>query len=152
MRLNFKVILVGGLAMYVVQFALGILTGPLIHQGVLVDLYQANAQFWRPELNEVPPDMASLMPMWIITGVITALIIAAIFDNIRGGLNGSTAIRGLKYGVIVWLIVTSAMAGWSGIFNLPMEIWMWWAAEGVLYYLVGGFVLGWVTGKLAPDT
>ena len=151
MRLNFKVIILAGLAMYVAQFVIGFLTGPLIHEGVLEEPYKANASFWRPELNQDPPDMAALMPRWIATGLITAFIIAGIFDNIRCGLSGSVAVRGIKYGIILWLISACLMAGWSGIFNLPMEIWAWWSAESVLYYLVGGFVLGWVTGKLAPE-
>lgn len=150
MRLNFKVILLGGLAMYAAQFALGMLTGPLIHEGVLEQPYQANSQFWRPELNQDPPDMASLLPRWIATGLIGAFILAGIFDNIRGGLGGSVAIRGVKYGVILFLINLCISAGWSGVFNLPEEIWIWWNAEALLYYVVGGFVLGWVTGKLAP--
>ena len=152
MRLDFKVIILGGLAMYVAQFILGIATGPLIHEGVLADAYKATSAFWRPELNQDPPDMASLMPRWITTGLIAAFIIAGIFDNVRGGLSGSVAVRGLKYGVIVLLINLCITAGWSGVFNLPNEIWIWWSAESVLYYVVGGFVLGWVTGKLAPQS
>lgn len=150
MQLNPKVIVVGGLAMYVVQFALSMLTGPLIHEGVLSAAYQANASFWRPELNQQPPDMAALMPRWIATGVIGAFILAGIFDNIRGGLQGSMLVRGAKYGVILFLVNACIAAGWSGVFNLPESIWVWWTAESLLYYVVGGAVLGWVTGKLAP--
>ena len=151
MKLNLKVIIVAGLAMYAVQWVVGFVTGPLIHEGVLAEPYQATAAFWRPELMQDPPDMAALMPRWITTGLIGAFILAAIFDNIRGGLNGSTALRGLKYGVILFLVNTVISAAWSGVFNLPDLIWMWWTAESLLYYLVGGYVLGWVTGKLAPD-
>jgi hypothetical protein len=151
MKFNIKVIVVGGLAMYAAQFLLGILTGPLIHEGVLTEAYQANASFWRPELNQQPPDMAALMPRWIATGLIGAFILAGIFDNIRGGLAGSMLVRGLKYGVILFLINLCISAGWSGVFNLPEEIWIWWNAEALLYYVVGGAVLGWVTGKLAPQ-
>jgi hypothetical protein len=151
MKFNIKVIVVGGLAMYAAQFLLGILTGPLIHEGVLTEAYQANASFWRPELNQQPPDMAALMPRWIATGLIGAFILAGIFDNIRGGLAGSALVRGLKYGVILFLVNLVISAGWSGVFNLPEEIWIWWNAEALLYYVVGGAVLGWVTGKLAPQ-
>lgn len=35
MKFNIKVILVGGLAMYVAQWVLSMLSGPLIHEGVL---------------------------------------------------------------------------------------------------------------------
>jgi hypothetical protein len=151
MRLNFKVILIGGLLMYVAQFALGIATGPLIHEGVLEQPYKENSEFWRPELNQDPPDMVSLLPRWITTGLIASFILAGIFDNIRSGLSGSVAIRGVKYGLILFLINLCISAGWSGLFNLPEEIWIWWNAEALLYYVVGGFVLGWLTGKLAPE-
>jgi hypothetical protein len=42
------------------------------------------------------------------------------------------------------------MLAWSGVFDLPATIWVWWALEGVGYYVVGGVVLGWVADKLAP--
>lgn len=150
MQFNIKVIVAGGLAMYVAQFALSMLTGPLIHEGVLMEPYQANASFWRPELTQDPPDMAALMPRWIAVGVIASFILAGIFDNIRGGLEGSTLVRGVKYGFILFLVNLCISAGWSGVFNLPETIWVWWNAEALLYYVIGGAVLGWVTGKLAP--
>jgi hypothetical protein len=150
MQFNIKVIVAGGLAMYVAQFAVSMLTGPFIHEGVLLEPYQANASFWRPELNQDPPDMAALMPRWIAVGVIAAFILAGIFDNIRGGLDGSMLVRGAKYGFILFLVNLCISAGWSGVFNLPEAIWVWWNAEALLYYVVGGAVLGWVTGKLAP--
>jgi len=150
MRFNLKVIIAGGLAMYAAQFILGILTGPLIHEGVLAEAYRATAVFWRPELNQDPPDMAALMPRWIIVGLIAAFILAAIYDNIRDGLTGSGLVRGAKYGVILFLVNLCISAGWSGVFNLPETIWVWWNIEAVLYYVVGAAVLGWLTGKLAP--
>ena len=150
MQFNIKVIVAGGLAMYAAQFAVSMLTGPFIHEGVLLESYQANASFWRPELNQDPPDMAALMPRWIAVGVIAAFILAGIFDNIRGGLDGSMLVRGVKYGFILFLVNLCISAGWSGVFNLPETIWVWWNAEALLYYVVGGAVLGWVTGRLAP--
>lgn len=150
MQFNIKVIVAGGLAMYVAQFAVSMLTGPFVHEGVLLEAYQANASFWRPELNQDPPDMAALMPRWIAVGVIASFILAGIFDNIRGGLDGSMPVRGVKYGFILFLVNLCIAAGWSGVFNLPETIWVWWNAEALLYYVVGGAVLGWVTGKLAP--
>lgn len=152
MKLNFKVIIVAGLAMYAAQFALGMLTGPLVHEGVLEEPYKAHSEFWRPELNQDPPDMVALLPRWIATGLIGTFILAGIFDNLRGGLSGSVAVRGVKYGIVLFLVNVVISAGWSGVFNLPVVIWAWWSAEALLYYVVGGFVLGWVTGKLAPDT
>lgn len=151
MKLNFKVILLGGLAMYATQWILSMLTGQLIHEGVLEDLYIANAQFWRPELNQDPPDMAAMLPRWIAVGLITTFIITAIYDNIRSALDGSGVIKGVKFGFIAWLFSAAFSAGWSGVFNLPEAIWMWWSIEFLLMYLAGGAVLGWVTQKLSPE-
>lgn len=150
MKFNLKVIALGGLAMYAAQFLLSMVTGPLIHEGVLTELYMANSGFWRPELNQQPPDMGALMPRWITVGVVASFILAAIFDNIRGGLDGGAVVRGAKYGVILFLVNACISAGWSGVFNLPDAIWAWWVGESLLYYVVGGAVLGWVTGRLAP--
>lgn len=151
MKLNPKVIIVGGLVYYVVQFLISFATGPLIHQGVLVEAYQANAGFWRPELVQDPPDMAALMPRWITTGLISALLATAIYDNIRVAFNGSGAVKGLKFGLVAFIFYASFAAGWSGVFNLPNSIWAWWVFEGIFYYAIGGAALGWTVSKLAPE-
>ena len=151
MKFNIKVILLGGLAMYVAEFILSMATGGIIHEGVLEELYIANSSFWRPELNQDPPDMAALMPMWITTGLITTFIMVAIFDNIRSALDGSGMMKGVKFGFIVFLFSAYFSAGWSGVFNLPGMIWFWWNVEALVMYLVGGAVLGLVAAKLSPE-
>lgn len=149
--MNWKLIILGGLAFYVVMFVVSFATGPIIHEGILDEPYRANSAFWRPELNEDPPDMASLMPRWITVGVLTTLILAAIYGWLRGGLSGAPWMKGMKYGLMLSVVGWCYMAGWSGIFNLPDKVWMWWAIEMPLYYLPGGAVLGWVAEKLAPE-
>jgi len=151
MKFNLKVILLGGLAYYVTQFVISMASGPIIHDNVLNDLYRANASFWRPELNQDPPDMAALLPLWITTGLVTAFIITGIFDNIRSALGGSAAVKGTKFGFIVFLFSACFSAGWSGIFSLPYEIWIWWNVEALVVYLVSGAVLGFVASKLSPS-
>lgn len=151
MKFNIKVILLGGLAMYVAQWLISMVSGGIIHEGILTELYVANSSFWRPELNQQPPDMAALMPRWIATGLIGSFIMTGIYDNIRSGLDGSSVIRGVKFGFILFLIHASISAGWSGVFNLPETIWVWWSVEALVIYLVGGAVLGLVVGKLSPE-
>jgi hypothetical protein len=151
MKFKIKVILLGGLAMYVTEFLLSMVTGSVIHEGVLEELYIANASFWRPELNQDPPDMAALMPMWITNGLITTFIMVTIFDNIRSALDGSGWMKGAKFGFIIFLFSACFSAGWSGVFNLPGMIWFWWNVEALVMYLVGGAVLGLVVAKLSPE-
>jgi hypothetical protein len=151
MQLNWKVILGGGVSMYVAQFLVSAVTGRFIHEGILDPLYKATTAFWRPELNQVPPDMAALMPRWITTGLLMAFVTAAIYDNVRSGLNGSDPIKGLKFGFIVALFYAMSCASFSGVFNLPDTIWVWWALDGLVMFLVGGLVLGWFAGKFGGN-
>ena len=68
--MNWKLIFGGGIVYYAGAWLVAMISGPLIHEGVLDELYKLHAQFWRPELNQVPPDMAALMPRWIASGLI----------------------------------------------------------------------------------
>ena len=151
MKLNWKVIIGGGVLMYVVQFIVSMITGGFIHEGVLDPLYMATTEFWRPELNQDPPDMAALMPRWIATGLLSALVMAGIYDNIRSALEGSSIIKGLKFGLIIAILSILFGAGMSGVFNLPTAIWAWWAFDWIIVYALGGLVLGWFVGRFAND-
>ena len=145
--MNWKLVFLGGLAMYAVMFIISFITGPIIHEGVLEQTYMDNADFWRPELNQDPPDMVSLLPRWIGLGLITTFIMAALYGAVRSAFSGPGWMKGLKYGVGLSLVMACFAAGYSGIFNLPDSLWAWWAAEGFLYYLPGGAVLGWLGEK-----
>jgi len=151
MKFNIKVIILGGLAMYVTQWAISMVSGAVIHEGILTELYIANSSFWRPELNQQPPDMATLMPRWIATGLISTFILTGVYDNIRSALDGSGMVKGIKYGFILFLFSACFSAGWSGVFNLPEMIWVWWNVEALVIYLVGGAALGLAVAKLAPE-
>lgn len=150
MRFNLKVILLAGLAYWVVQFAIGMLVGGFVHNNLLAELYDQTASFWRPALNEDPPDMAAMMPIWIPVGIIVALVTAFIYDNVRAALGSPPWKNGLKFGVLAFLFgAIFSAANWT-VFNLPADIWLWWNVEHLLMYLVAGTVLGIVTAKLAP--
>jgi hypothetical protein len=146
-----KLVVLGGLAYFVVTWILGFATGPLIHNGYLKADYQATSEFWRPELNQDPPDMAALMPRWLTTGLIGSFLVAWIYGQVRGAFAGPGWKRGLRYGFLLALLGgTFGLLGYAGIFNLPDKIWTVWFLESFLYYLVGGAVLGWVAERFAP--
>jgi hypothetical protein len=147
MRFNFKTIIIGGIVFYVAQFIVSMITGMVLHEGVLEPLYRATSEFWRPELNQEPPDMAALMPRWIAVGLIMSFVFTAIYDNIRDCLNGSAVVKGLKFGLLLALIFACVYASLSGVFKLPGMIWFWWAVDGFIIYGVSGPVLGWYVGK-----
>jgi len=149
--MNLKLIVIGGLAWYVVAFAVSMVTGPFVHQGVLADAYVATAAYWRPELMKTPPDMAALMPRWIATGLVAAFITAFVYGWVRPAFTGSGWLRGLKFGVVLLLLSACAMLAWSGVFGLPDRIWGWWFAESVVYTLPAAAALGWAAQRFAPE-
>jgi hypothetical protein len=148
--MNAKLIVVGGLAFYVVSWLLSFATGPLIHDAVLRESYLATAGFWRPALMQEPPDMAVLLPRWITTGLIYSFVLAALYGRIRPAFAGSGWQRGVRYGFWIWLISTSISMVYSGFFNLPDRIWFWWAVDSLLGSLIGCAVLAWAADRWVP--
>jgi hypothetical protein len=146
--MNWKLLLFGGLAYYGITWIVSFITGPVIHEGVLDEVYRANAQFWRPELNQDPRDMAALIPLWVLNGLVGAFIIAFLYQWVRPALSGKGWMRGAKFGVGLTLFGSALMLGWSGVFNLPPMIWSWWAFEQLFYFTLGCAALGWVGDKL----
>jgi len=150
--MNWKLVVIGGLVFYIVMFLVSFITGPIVHNRILNDSYRANESFWRPELNEDPPDMAALMPRWITTGLLTSFVMVAIFGAVRSAFRGPGWRQGLLFGLGLAILTCCMSAGWSGVFNLPSKIWIWWSLESFAYYLPAGAVLGWLGDKLAPQT
>jgi len=148
--MNIKAILIGGFAFYLVTWLVSMVTGPLLHEGLLDAAYRAHPAFWRPELMQDPPDLAALMPRWVTTGLILAFVLAALYTRVRPVISGQGWMRGATFGFAVWVLVAALMATWTGIFNLPDGIWFWWAMEGLAMYVLGGAALAWVADRWAP--
>lgn len=150
--MNWKVVVIGGIVFYIVTFILGFfVAGPLLHDNVLKPIYEGYTEFWRPELNQDPPDMMSLLPRWIAVGLLGALVIAALYDKVRGCFSGAGWRRGLVFGLWMAILNFVIMLAWSGVFALPLGLWLWWSVEGFVNYMIGGAVLGLVAAKLAPS-
>jgi hypothetical protein len=148
--MNWKFILIGGVVLFVVFFALSFITGPVIHDNILKETYEATSGFWRPALMQDPPDMGALAPRWVTTGLIFCFIVAGIYAQVRSTFTGAGWQRGLKFGLMLFLLVASLMFSFSGYFNLPDKIWTWWSIDSLIGYAIGGAVLGLVADKVAP--
>jgi hypothetical protein len=149
--MNLKLAVIGGLAFYVATWALSMVTGPLIHEGVLAVVYQQTSTFWRPELMQDPPNMVALLPRWIPTGLALSFVVAWLYGSVRLSVAGRGIARGAKFGLGIGVLNAALLASWSGVFNLPDVIWFWWAAEGLVMYVVGGAVLGWAADRWCPQ-
>lgn len=146
--MRFKLIILGGLAFYAATWLVSMASGPLIHEGLLKATYQAHAHLWRPELNQVPPDMAALLPRWILTGLLAAFIQAGLYGVLESAFEGPGWKKGLKYGGVLCLFGACwGLLGYSGIFNAPDKVWLIWTAESPVYYLPAGALLGWLTER-----
>jgi len=153
--MNWKITILGGLAFYLSAFTLNMLVfGPLIHDGVLAQIYDTTAGFWRPELNSNPPNVEALMPLWIATGLGLAFIYGGIYSILRPALSGCKhgVTKGIKFGIILALLYIATLLSLSGVFNLPMTIWYWWMLEGAVSIIASAGVLGFVAQTLVPET
>lgn len=148
--MNWKLIVIGGLAYYVVTFAVSMITGIVIHTNILDAAYEATNSSWRPELRADPPEMGALMPMWIFNGLVGAFVFAAIYGWVRTAFTGPGWKRGLTYGLVLALITAVLYLMMSGVFDFPGTIWFWWAVDGLIIFPIGGAVLGLVAEKVAP--
>jgi len=145
--MNWKLLIVGGLAFWLVTNLLSMVTGPMIHEGILDHTYMANESFWNPALNQDPPDMAAVMPIWLRNSLISSLVFAAIYGLVGSALGAAGWRRGLTFGFILAAIAASTYLNFSGIFNLPANLWLWWTVEAVVVFAIGGLTLGWVGKK-----
>lgn len=145
-----RFIVLGGLAYFVVANIVGAVTGQLIHGegGFLEALYRANEAMWRPELNQKPPDLGALMPLWISVGLINSLIVAAVYNLFANAMRGGPIANGLRFGAGAGLIMIGLYASYFGIFALPATIWVTWAIEGLVIYSLGGITLAFIGRRL----
>jgi len=148
--MSWKLVIVGGLVFWVVTTVVGMFgTGLVIHERILDPIYQANESFWLPELREDPPDMAALMPQWLGMGLLSSLVFAGIYSVVRGSFSGPGWKQGLKFGFCLALIAIVFYLSMSGIFDLPLTMWIWWGVDALILFLLGGAAMGWAGARLA---
>lgn len=106
---------IGAIAFWLVTNILGMaVTGFFIHNKVLDPIYRANAHFWLPELAQEEPDMAALMPKWLLNSFLASLVVAGIYVCVHGSFEGGGARKGMMWGLCLGFIAASTyMAMWE---------------------------------------
>ncbi len=148
--MNTKAIVVGTLVFWLVTNLLGMfVTGFLIHSMILKPTYQATQSFWLPALNQDPPDMAALLPHWLLVALAMSLVVAGIYSCVRSSFKGPGWKRGLTWGLSLGIFIFVYTFSLSGVFNLPLSMFVWWGIDGLLAFTIGGAAMGWATEKFA---
>lgn len=123
-----------------------------MHEGVLEAPYREVESFWRPELmSEDQSEMAALMPFFISTQLLNALIFAGLYACYRSALDGPGWKKGGIFGLSIAILLAGLYSAFHFVFNMPATIWFWWAVSGFVYLTLGGTVVGWITAKWAPE-
>lgn len=148
--MNILIALVGAVVYYATSFVCGFVTGPIIHNGILAEAYQATAVSWRPELVSQPPDFAALFPYWVATGLLYGAVFSGFYSVVRSAFTGAAWLRGAKYGLGVGLLFATVYIVLHWFFNFPGIIWGMWALEAVIVQAICGAAVGAVAEKLAP--
>ena len=148
--MNAKAIVVGAVVLWLVTNLIGMFgTGLVIHATILDPIYRANSSFWLPALNQDPPDMAALLPNWLLCSLMNSFVVAGIYSCVRTSFKGPGWRRGLTWGISVGFFAFFFTLGLSGVFNLPLSIFVWWGIEAVILLTIGGAAMGWASEKFA---
>ncbi|MFH1473281.1 MAG: hypothetical protein ABIE55_00125 [Candidatus Aenigmatarchaeota archaeon] len=89
------------------------------------------------------PPPAEFFYVSIVSGVIIALIYAAVYDLVNNSLSGKTTIKkGLQYGIILFLMVQiPGLLAMYLLVNLPAMLLVYWGISSLVISLIGGIVI-----------
>ena len=148
--MNWKLIIIGGLAFWLVTNILGLgVTGPIIHEAILDPMYQATESLWIEPLRQDPPDMAAVMPRWILVSLISSLVVAGLYSCLRKAFEGPGWKCGMTWGLYLGIFSFVTLLGYSGVIALPMTIVLWWGVDGLVLFVLGGAAMGWAGERFA---
>ncbi len=148
--MNWKLVGIGALVFWIVSNIIGMaVTGPIIHQGVLDPVYRAHESFWIEPLRQDPPDMAAVLPYWLINSLLASLVIAGIYSCVHSCFKGPGWRKGLTWGLCLAILTFCTYLAFSGLFALPMTIFIWWGVDAAIIYMISGAAMGWVGGRFA---
>ena len=150
--MNWKLIVIGGLAFWLVTNILGLgVTGPIIHNSILDPMYRATEMLWIEPLRQDPPDLAAVMPRWIVVSLISSLVVAGLYSCLRKAFEGPGWKCGMTWGLYMGIFSFVTLLGYSGVIALPMTIVVWWGVDGLVLFVLGGAAMGWAGERFAGD-
>ena len=150
--MNWKLIVIGGLAFWLVTNILGLgVTGPIIHNSILDPIYRATEMLWIEPLRQDPPDLAAVMPRWIVVSLISSLVVAGLYSCLRKAFEGPGWKCGMTWGLYMGIFSFVTLLGYSGVIALPMTIVVWWGVDGLVLFVLGGAAMGWAGERFAGD-
>ena len=148
--MNWKLIIIGGLVFWLVTNILGLgVTGPIIHDAILDPMYRATEHLWIEPLRQDPPDMAAVMPRWIVMSLISSLVVAGLYSCLRKAFEGPGWRCGMTWGLYLAIFSFITLLGYSGVIALPMKIVVWWGVDGLVLFVLGGAAMGWAGERFA---
>jgi hypothetical protein len=126
--------LLAGLAIVVVGFIVGSLTG---------NLYAiSNASMWKPMGK-------NFVVMMFIYDLMVGLILSYVYSIIKSSVPGSVTQKGLIFGLLIWLVGTLPGMGITYLtMNVRNMLIAVWTVNGLLNYLLAGAAIQWADEKL----
>ena len=150
--MNMRLVMVGTIVFWLVSNIVGIaVTGPIIHEKILDPEYRANESFWLPELSQDPPDYGALMPRWLLNSFLTSLVVAGIYSCVRNSFPAPGWKQGFYWGLSLAVLMVATNNAWSGVFDLPSKLWIWWSVDVMIVYSIAGIAMGWAGSKFGGD-
>lgn len=134
-----KKIIIGGLLAGVVILLMGMVFGALSSE-----MYKLSPKvFWKP----MGGDWFTKI---VIYDLVTGLVLASVFSMIKGSLPGGGFVKGLTFGLIVWIIgpVLGLVITYLTM-AIRLKLLAVWAANGLANYVLSGLIFGLLDEKLS---
>ncbi len=134
--MNTKKIIGAGLAVWITTALYGWLTCGWLFNWV----YKLPPNIWR-----TPEEMASVSSLlWTnLIGLAVALIFVKIYAYLHKALHGEGAKKGMKYGLIIWLVgALSGMAALPFYMTVANTVVIYWIISALALNLINGAIVG----------
>ena len=80
---------------------------------------------------------------------VSSLVVAGIYSCVHTTFSGPGWRKGLTWGLCLGLLTFMTYMSFSGLFDLPMKMWVWWGVDALILFILGGAALGWAGQRFA---